>query len=181
MKLLKVRFSLENTWVKVTPRSRQRKFSIVFIDTNTFHTRQLPIQHYVINFVSDLWQVSGLTWFHISLSCRVGCFIVFNAAFNTNYVIAWWSDLLVEKPEYPEKTRNLSQVTDKLDHIMLYRQLELNKNVLLLYFHLMWRRVQDDMCSTVAVDIYHVTEIMKISFTCLCSIAWYTIIVIYWG
>ena len=49
--------------------------------------------------------------------------MVLNAAFNNNYVIAWWSVLLVVKPEYPEKTTDLSQVTDKRIHIKLYRQL----------------------------------------------------------
>ena len=38
--------------------------------------------------------------------------MVFNAFFNTIWVISWLSVLMVE--EYPEKTIDLLQVTDKL-------------------------------------------------------------------
>ena len=40
--------------------------------------------------------------------------MVFNATFNNISVISWW------KPEYLEKTTDLSYVIDKLYHIMLY-------------------------------------------------------------
>jgi 5-carboxymethyl-2-hydroxymuconate isomerase len=47
--------------------------------------------------------------------------MVFNATFNNMSVISWQSVLLMEETEYLEKTTDLTQVTDKLNHIMLYQ------------------------------------------------------------
>jgi hypothetical protein len=76
---------------------------------------------------------------HIKILVGWDRVIVFNAMFNNISVISWRSVLLVMKPEYPVKTTNLTQVTDKSYQIMLFQVHFAMSRVLIAQVVLFWQ------------------------------------------
>jgi hypothetical protein len=82
--------------------------------------------------VSLLWRWYSRFWFGFG-------FMVFNATFNNISVISWRSVLLEEETGVHRENHDLSQVTDKLSHIMLYRVYDWSDKL----YHIMLYRVYD--------------------------------------
>jgi hypothetical protein len=68
----------------------------------------------------DKKNVINLLWYQQLKVLKITV-MVFNATFNNSSILLWRSDLLVEETGVPRENQDMSQVTDNLYHIMLYR------------------------------------------------------------
>ena len=89
---------------------------------NTCNTYLACSRHYCTRHYIDLWFAVSVI-FTSSMKSWWGRVMMFNATFNNIWVISCRLVLLLEETGIPGENPDLLQVTDKLNHIMLYRAL----------------------------------------------------------